>query len=150
MIKVINIRIILLFIVKPIYLKYLNILFSNIVKIIVNKVALIIKLNNIIYILTALFFAMSFIFIPEKYKIKMSQKILGLLLFIFYATSTFVLMFINWTPLDSAYIQGIQGRYFLPVMPLLFLVLAFNLDYIKPKFSNIFIRLLSIFGSRRN
>lgn len=101
-----------------------------------------IKLNNIIYILTALFFAMSFIFIPEKYKIKMSQKILGLLLFIFYATSTFVLMFINWTPLDSAYIQGIQGRYFLPVMPLLFLVLAFNLDYIKPKFSNIFIRLL--------
>lgn len=101
-----------------------------------------IKLNSIIYFFTAIFFTTSFIFIPEKYTIKLSQKLLALILFIIYFISTIALMFTTWTPLGSQYIQGIQGRYFLTVMPLIFLLFAStNFKKFKEK-SNIFLILL--------
>ena len=31
-------------------------------------------------------------------------------------------MFLSWTPLNSLHIEGVQGRYFLPILPLLFTI----------------------------
>jgi uncharacterized membrane protein len=41
-----------------------------------------------------------------------------------YVTTVFLIFWLVWTPLDSATIWGVQGRYFLPVLPLLAIVPA--------------------------
>ncbi len=85
-----------------------------------------IRFNNIFYNSTILLFFSSLFFIPEKYTIKLSQRIYSLLIFIGYVFFTCALLFINWTPQGSYYIQGIQGRYFLCVLPLLFITFKIN------------------------
>lgn len=40
-------------------------------------------------------------------------------------------LFFSWTPLGSQEIEGIQGRYFLPVLPIVLLLLQNNIIYIR-------------------
>ena len=37
--------------------------------------------------------------------------------------ATLLIMLMSWTPLDSPVVEGVQGRYFLPVLPLALLAL---------------------------
>lgn len=108
-----------------------------------------IKLNNCIYFLTFGLFISSFFFIPEKYKISVEQKLMSTFLFISYTFFTAVLMYINWTLPSEQYIQGIQGRYFLPVMPLTFIIIAPKLINLKNKYTKTFkiSLVIYIFGS---
>ncbi len=100
--------------------------------------AMLIKFNDIFYPITFLLLFLSFFYIPEKYKIKFSHRIFSIFIFIGYIFFSCLLLFLSWTPADSYYIQGIQGRYFLAVMPLVFIVFAPNLANIKPEAEEIF------------
>ena len=101
-----------------------------------------INLGNIVYRLTGLVFLLSFIFVPTKINIKLSYRIFALILFSSYVISTFTLQYIVWTPADSLYIEGVQGRYFIAMLPLIFII--FSQNKIKTKFNEIF-QLASVF-----
>ncbi|MDR1797140.1 MAG: DUF2142 domain-containing protein [Clostridiales Family XIII bacterium] len=45
------------------------------------------------------------------------------LIFLLAALGTAIVMFVSWTPYGAWYIEGIQGRYFLPAIPALFFAL---------------------------
>lgn len=53
----------------------------------------------------------------EHQLIKASHKIWIILVLIGVAICTEVGLFISWTPIDSSIIEGVQGRYFLPILP---------------------------------
>ena len=55
----------------------------------------------------------------KRHDIKDGQRVLFLVLFVLSAGMSIFTMLISWTPLDSEYIQGVQGRYYLPMLPLL-------------------------------
>ncbi|MDR1778920.1 MAG: DUF2142 domain-containing protein [Clostridiales Family XIII bacterium] len=48
-----------------------------------------------------------------------SKRTLFVLIIVGVYVLTLFIFYITWTPVGAAYIQGIQGRYFLPVLPLL-------------------------------
>ena len=58
--------------------------------------------------------------------------------FILFSLFMFAMFYIVWTPIDWKSIAGIQGRYFIPLLPLLFIVFAQTKSYIGFKFQNIF------------
>ena len=60
----------------------------------------------------------------EDLDIKSRDKIQFVIIFFLAALGTAVTMFLLWTPVGSWKIEGIQGRYYLPVFPLLILALA--------------------------
>ena len=45
-------------------------------------------------------------------------------------------MLILWTPISKDYIEGVQGRYFLPAAPLAFLAIRSNKRYLNEKINN--------------
>lgn len=58
-------------------------------------------------------------FAPE---VAFSHKMLYLVVTLLSAAMIFVSMFISWTPRESKEIFGIQGRYFLPLLPIAILL----------------------------
>lgn len=46
------------------------------------------------------------------------------LTFVAYAVGTMLLLWVSWTPVGSTFIEGVQGRYFLPLLPAVSLALA--------------------------
>lgn len=63
--------------------------------------------------------------------IVLKQKLIPLIILFIVFISVFALEFITWTPVGSVSITGIQGRYFIPVAPLFFLLFfnkKFNYD----------------------
>lgn len=102
-----------------------------------------IQLDRIIYNLTIIIFICSFIFIPEKYDIKLEHKIVGTLAFIIYVFLTNTLLYYTWTPIDSKYIEGIQGRYFISVTPLIFILLGQNVYKISTDTQLMFERIVT-------
>ncbi|MFL9828675.1 DUF2142 domain-containing protein, partial [Rhodoplanes sp. SY1] len=48
----------------------------------------------------------------------------GTLLIVAYGTAVFAILFITWTPPTEPQVWGVQGRYFVPVLPVAALVLA--------------------------
>ncbi len=56
-------------------------------------------------------------------------------------------MYIDWSPIESAYIAGVQGRYFLPILPLITLLFAngFSDEEKTTKKIAIFISIMQIF-----
>lgn len=97
-----------------------------------------IRLNNIIYYLIIFMYGCIFIFIPEKYKITNSQRLTAGFAFFIYMLSTCVLMFIMATPFGHDKITGIQGRYFIPALPLLFVLFGQNINNNNDKYSEMF------------
>lgn len=62
------------------------------------------------------------------------QKLVSLIVAVVNIGLIFTLLYLTWTSLDSNVIHGIQGRYFIPVAPLLFLL--FYNQKIKVNFKN--------------
>lgn len=94
--------------------------------------------NKIIYFLTIIMLVCTIKFIPEKYKITASQRLTAGLGFFIYMLSTCVLMFIMATPIGYDKIYGIQGRYFIPALPLLFVLFGKNINNNNDKYSEMF------------
>ena len=88
-------------------------------------------LSRVVYVLTYLAVIGTFLFIPEKAKIKLSHKVLAFLLIIFYLISTASLMFCMCNGPNEMYIAGMQGRYFISILPLAFLILGHNFSKIR-------------------
>ncbi|GFI26228.1 hypothetical protein IMSAGC012_01348 [Lachnospiraceae bacterium] len=55
---------------------------------------------------------------PAGYEVSGKEKLMYLTVIALSAGVVFVSMFISWTPRESVEIFGIQGRYFLPLLPL--------------------------------
>ena len=78
------------------------------------------------------FFALFVIAVLDKNPIKIAlvQKYIFLGLFLFITITIFLIEYITWTSVGAPVIFGIQSRYFIPILPLLFLFLHRN-DYTK-------------------
>ena len=50
------------------------------------------------------------------------QRLYMLLIIVCVTALTLASMFFGWTPITSATVQGLQGRYFLPLMPIAFMI----------------------------
>lgn len=74
------------------------------------------------------FFALSVIAILDKNSIKIIpiQKYIILGLFLFITLIIFLIEYVTWTSVGAPVILGIQSRYFIPILPLLFLFLYRN------------------------
>ena len=83
-------------------------------------------------------FFCSIIFIPEKYKIKLSHRITAGAAFISYIFIICVLLYIMFTPFAYNKIVGIQGRYFISALPLLFVLFGQNINNKNDKYSEMF------------
>ena len=83
-----------------------------------------IRLNRFIYFFTFLLLSLSFIFLPENFKISKNLKIGSGIMCIAYTFSLLIIEFILWTPIGFSRIQGMQGRYFYYILPLFFLIFA--------------------------
>ena len=59
-----------------------------------------------------------------KNKLKKDQIVLIVLVVIVISGLIFCSLYVQWTYTESIEIQGIQGRYIIPVLPLLFLLLG--------------------------
>ena len=102
-----------------------------------------IYLNTYLYVFSYVMFASMFVFIGEKIQLK--YKILSSMAFIvFYSLIQYVQM-IYWSKSDSILIVGFQGRYFLPMFPLLFVAFANNKFKISDKYQYIYKIILIMF-----
>ncbi len=61
----------------------------------------------------------------EKIKLDLSSKIIILATFLAIILLIFTSLYIQWTPLKNLTVVGVQGRYFLPILPLLPVILSF-------------------------
>lgn len=59
----------------------------------------------------------------NKINITRNQKLVSAITFILAFVTTCAVIYITWTPVGQNVIDGIQGRYFIPILPLLFLLL---------------------------
>ncbi|WP_017721847.1 DUF2142 domain-containing protein [Kamptonema formosum] len=61
---------------------------------------------------------------PNYKQITGIQKAVAFSIFALNSLLMFILMYLSWNPVGALVIEGIQGRYFLPLAPLFFLVLS--------------------------
>ncbi len=59
----------------------------------------------------------------SRINITRNQKLISAATFILNAITACALVYITWTPVGQNVIDGIQGRYFIPIFPLLFLLI---------------------------
>lgn len=94
-----------------------------------------------IYYLAYTMFILTSIILGEK--VTKAQKIVSFLIFSLFYVSVQYIHLIYWSDIDSNIIKGVQGRYFLALMPLLFIVFSTNKiecnKYIKTIFKVILI-----------
>lgn len=100
-----------------------------------------IRLDYIMYYLTIALAICNIKFIPEKHRITPAIRIAALLIFIGYVFITCTLLFIMTTPVGGERILGIQGRYFIPAIPLLFIIFGQNINNNNDKYSEMFKRI---------
>lgn len=80
---------------------------------------------NIVYLITL--FIISFLD-KKRFNIDYKQKIMILVILIIISILIFIVEYLAWTSVGQNIIIGVQGRYFLPIAPLLFLLVynSFN------------------------
>jgi len=80
--------------------------------------------DYLVYIQLFTMFLVSVFYKPEIIKptITVKQRLISLITFLMISISTFILMYISWTPVGKDLIEGVQGRYFIPIAPLFFLL----------------------------
>ena len=61
-----------------------------------------------------------------KEKLTIYQKIIILLIILAISGLIFTSLYIQWSPINFPYILGVQGRYFLPILPLVALMIGNN------------------------
>ncbi|MGF7118694.1 DUF2142 domain-containing protein [Methanobacterium oryzae] len=66
--------------------------------------------------------------------ITLNQKLTSIAIFSLISIFICAFVYVSWTPVGQNIIDGVQGRYFIPILPLLFL-LFYNVNYFK-KFEN--------------
>jgi len=60
----------------------------------------------------------------NRFALTKSQKIIFLSVFLLYIVGVMISMYIFWTPPKNSIIEGVQGRYFIPIVPLLLYLAA--------------------------
>lgn len=78
----------------------------------------------------------------NEMELKKWQKIWLLMISMASYWLVFIAMYIGWTPVGNDMAWGIQGRYFLPILPLILLVLCKKDGYIKIKNINIYLPII--------
>lgn len=68
----------------------------------------------------------------SRFEVTTVQKVSYAVCMVLSAGMVFVSMFMSWTPKNSTAIAGVQGRYFLPLLPV-FLLLFYNRNLIQRK-----------------
>lgn len=77
-----------------------------------------------IYILFILFIALTD---KVEFELKFKQKLFSITIFLVSLLSIFILEYLTWTTVGNNLIDGVIGRYFIPIAPLLFLAVYNNL-----------------------
>lgn len=62
----------------------------------------------------------------ENYKFNLKDKIICTVIIVIEILGVLAAMYLGWTQARQTVIEGVQGRYFLPIIPLLFLILSSN------------------------
>lgn len=96
-----------------------------------------IRFKDIVYVLTTIVFALCCLILPEP-KIKKSQRILAAAAWIIFTVLLLIMYYIIWTVPGDTHIQGIQGRYFTPILPFLFILFTTNKPLFNTKIQNYF------------
>lgn len=96
-----------------------------------------IPLDRHIYHLTALTLLISLVFIPEKHSIKIYHRMAALSILVIFFITLSTLMFCICNRPQDVLIMGIQGRYFIPLLPLMFLTLTPNKKLFDGKYENL-------------
>lgn len=84
----------------------------------------------------------------KEFKLKKSSKIIMIIVILVTIILVYTSMFMGWSRMDSPYIMGVQGRYLLPILPIiLFLVSRKFIEEEKSiKYLNIFMMYIQIFA----
>ena len=100
-------------------------------------------LNKLIIYLSAIMLLLSIILIPVNNKIPTVHRNTASITLIIQVFMTCTLMYFMFTPYDSEIIQGIQGRYFISAIPLIFIIFGQNISILNAKYTDIFKRILT-------
>lgn len=92
-----------------------------------------VKFNSLVYVVYFILFVSMFFVLPEK-KITRGQKWVSILAVVIFTTFLHLMYYINWTSPMDAKITGIQGRYFIPILPFLFIIFTQKSEYFSEKF----------------
>lgn len=60
----------------------------------------------------------------EKYKIEVKERVCCIAIAVVVSCAVIAAMWLSWTPISYAAIEGVQGRYFMPIIPLVYLAVA--------------------------
>ncbi len=96
-----------------------------------------IRLKPFFYLPTALVFLSTLLFFKEE-KVDNKLRLFSLFVLVLFITFLHIYYYVIWTPISSDRIHGIQGRYFIPMLPFLFLFLAQSKKYLSDKFLRIY------------
>ena len=64
----------------------------------------------------------------DRFVLTKSQKYIFLVVFLLYFMAVMISMYLFWTPVGKDVVLGVQGRYFIPVFPVLFYLIASSLN----------------------
>ena len=87
-----------------------------------------ISINDFIYYSILLLILIFIVFDNDK-RIKLDLKIISFIIIGIVSMLIFTGLYLTWTPIEDNVIAGVQGRYFIPIVFLVFLI--FNFDYLK-------------------
>lgn len=96
-----------------------------------------IRLKPFFYFPTLLIFMSMFVFLREE-KVTNKMRVCALFVLTVFITLLHVYYYLIWTIPDSDRIHGIQGRYFIPVLPFVFLILAQSKKYFSDKIVDLY------------
>lgn len=92
-------------------------------------------------------FAFAYLLFTEsnKYELKTKYKTLMFIVLCMIITLIWIALYLSYTPVGSQIIQGVQGRYFIPLMYLLFMCFSKNKKQNKEeKYENVIIAMIPI------
>ena len=95
-------------------------------------------------VLSLIMYIAALFFIPAEVEIKLAQRLWAFVILLLYTIMTCTLLFFIYTPHGSNEIYGVQPRYFIQVIPLLFIILSAG-KVPPPRFTNSFIKIMLIF-----
>ena len=82
----------------------------------------------------------------NKVKIDIPTRILGLIIFAGIAVLIYTSLYVQWTPLKSTFINGVQPRYFLPILILVAIIIDNDKIIIKDKLNRFLLTFLLFFN----
>jgi len=80
----------------------------------------------------------------DQFYFSRRQKLFLLLIFCLCLFLSYTALYLTFNPVGSRVIQGMQGRYFIPLMPLLALISVSAKPIFPPGFKRIFLRILTL------